>query len=198
MTGLKCELAKEAERLFNVVPRLLKKYKEEVVPKVKQKFSLKNDLAVPRLQKISINMGVGKAITDIKILESAVKDLTTITGQKPVVTRARLAISNFKLKENVPIGCIVTLRRAKMYEFMDRFVNICLPRIRDFNGLSRKSFDKDGNYSMGITDQAIFPEIDTGKLTHTQGMDITFVFDKGPKDQTMEVLSLLGMPFSKK
>ena len=164
---------------------------------MQEKFGIKNAMAVPRLHKIVINMGVGKAIGDMKILDSAVKDLSIITGQKPIVTRARVAISNFKLREGLPIGCKVTLRRARMYEFLDRFVNVALPRIRDFNGVSRKSFDVQGNYTMGIDEQSIFPEIDTGKLLHTQGMDITFVFNKGPKEHTMELLTLLGMPFRK-
>ncbi len=162
------------------------------------KFGIKNKMAVPRLEKISINMGVGKAIGDMKILEGALKDLTNITGQKPVMTRAKVAISNFKLREDMPIGCKVTLRRARMYEFLDRLVNVTLPRIRDFNGVPKKSFDKQGNYTMGIVDQAIFPEIDTGKMPYTQGMDITIVFNHGPKEWTSELLVLFGMPFTKK
>jgi len=181
-----------------MVPNLKKKYKEEVVPKVQDKFGIKNRMAVPALEKIVLNMGVGQAIGDMKILDSAVADLTTITGQKPIVTRAKKAISNFKLRENLPIGCKVTLRRAKMYEFLDRLVNVTLPRIRDFNGVSNKSFDNQGNYSIGIDEQAIFPEIDSGQIKHVYGMDITFVFNMGPKERTYEVLSLLGMPFRKK
>lgn len=181
-----------------MVPRLQKKYSELVVPTIKEKFGVKNVMAVPRLNKIVLSMGVGKAISDMKILDSAVNDMSTIAGQKPVVTRAKKAISNFKLRENLPIGCKVTLRRTKMYEFLDRLVNVALPRIRDFNGVSRKSFDKQGNYSFGITEQAIFPEIDPGRIAHPQGMDITFVFNKGPKEHTMEVLTLLGIPFTKK
>lgn len=178
--------------------RLLQKYKEETVPAIKEKFEIKNDLAVPRLQKIVVNMGVGKAIQDIKILESAVSDLGKITGQKPIMTRARVAVSNFKLREGLPIGCKVTLRRQRMYEFMDRLVSVTLPRIRDFNGVSFKSFDKQGNYSLGLSEQSIFPEIDTGRIKHTQGMDITFVFNHGPREQTEEILRLLGMPFRKR
>ncbi len=177
---------------------LQKKYKEEVVPKVQEKFNIKNRMAVPSLTKIVVNMGVGDAIGDMKILDSAVADLTAITGQKPIVTKAKKAISNFKLRENLPIGCKVTLRRAKMFEFLDRLLNATLPRIRDFNGVSKKSFDKQGNYSLGIEEQAIFPEIDSGKISHVQGMDITIVFNKGPKEQTAEVLDLLGMPFQKR
>jgi large subunit ribosomal protein L5 len=181
-----------------VAPRLQKKFKEEVLPQMKDKFGIKNTMAVPYLTKVVISMGVGKAMGDPKIMDSAVKDLGTISGQKPIITKSREAISNFKLREKAPIGCYVTLRRQKMYEFVDRLVNVSLPRIRDFNGVSRKSFDKQGNYSIGLTEQTIFPEIDAGRLTHTQGMNITFVFNKGPKEQTFEVLSLLGMPFTKK
>ena len=179
------------------MPTLQEKYNKECITKIKEKFSLGNIYEVPRLTKIVVNMGVGQAIGDVKILDSALEDLTAITGQKPVITRAKEAISNFKLREGLPIGCKVTLRRARMYEFMDRLINITLPRIRDFNGVSRKSFDKQGNYSIGITEQSIFPEIDTGKIKYNQGMDITFVFNKGPKERTMELLSLLGMPFRK-
>ena len=181
-----------------MVPRLLKRYREEVPKIMKGKFAVDNIMAIPRLEKIVINMGVGKSIGDPKIMETAVNDLTMITGQKPIITRSREAISNFKLRENAPIGCKVTLRRQKMYEFMDRLVNTSLPRIRDFNGVSRKSFDKSGNYSLGLSEQTVFPEIEAGKMAHTQGMDITFVFDKGPQEMTMEVLSILGMPFAKK
>ncbi len=181
-----------------MMPRLQQEYREKTIPKMQEIFGIKNRMAVPRLEKIVINMGVGKAIADAKILDAAVKDLATITGQQPVVTRAKKAISNFKIRENLPIGCKVTLRRARMYEFLDRLVNVALPRIRDFNGVSIKSFDKQGNYSIGISEQAIFPEIETGKLSNTQGMDIILVFNKGPQEQTSELLRLLGMPFIKK
>ncbi len=181
-----------------MVLNLQKKYNDEVIPAVKEKFQIKNSLAVPCLEKIVVNMGVGRAIGDMKILDSAVADLATITGQKPLIRKAKKAVSNFKLRDGMPIGCKVTLRRAKMYEFLDRLLNATLPRIRDFNGVSRKSFDGQGNYSIGIEEQVIFPEIDSGKIKHVQGMDITFVFNMGPKDQTFEVLSLLGMPFRKK
>ena len=181
-----------------MVPRLQKDYREKIIPQMQETFGIRNEMAVPHLDKIVINMGVGKAITDMKALESAARDLATITGQQPVITRAKKAISNFKIRANLPIGCRVTLRRARMYEFLDRLVNVSLPRIRDFNGVSNKSFDAQGNYAIGINDQAIFPEIDTGKLVHPQGMDIIFVFNKGPQEQTRELLKLLGMPFSKK
>lgn len=177
--------------------RLQKKYREEIVAALQEKYGLKNPMAVPRLEKIVINMGVGEAISDLKILETAMQELAQITGQKPEMRRSKKAISNFKLRENLPVGCRVTLRQAKMYEFIDRLVNICLPRIRDFNGVPTRSFDEQGNYTLGITDQVIFPEIDPGRLQRTQGMDISFVFNKGPQEQTMDVLRLLGMPFKK-
>ena len=179
-------------------PRLLDKYKNEVVPKVQEKFGVKNSMAIPRLTKIVINMGIGEAISDIHLLENAMKELGLIVGQKPIIRRARKAISNFKLREDLPVGCKVTLRSSKMYEFMDRLVSIALPRIRDFNGVSKKSFDQGGNYTLGISDQTIFPEIPLDQITRSQGMDITFVFNHGPKEQTSEILSLLGMPFRKK
>lgn len=178
--------------------RLLEKYRKEVIPQMQQKFGIKNPMAVPCLDKVVINMGVGEAISDVKILDHAAHDLAMITGQKPTIRRSKKAISNFKLRENLPIGCKATLRRVRMYEFIDRLVNISLPRIRDFNGTSRKSFDREGNYSLGISDQSIFPEIDAGSRDHRmQGMDITFVFKDGNKEQNLEVLRLLGMPFSK-
>jgi len=180
-----------------MTPRLLERYRKEVIPEVQKKFGIKNSMIVPRLQKIVVNMGIGEAIADMKIMESSMAELAIITGQKPMIRRAKKAISNFKLKINQPVGCKVTLRRAKMYEFLDRLVNAAIPRIRDFNGVSRKAFDEGGNYTLGINDQAIFPEIDTGKIIRTQGMDISFVFDHGPKEHTFEVLRLLGMPFAK-
>jgi len=183
--------------MTTVAARLQEKYYKEILPALQKKFGIKNSLAAPRLEKVVINMGVGEAIHDIKIMDSAMADLSLITGQKPVVRRSRIAISNFKLRAGLPIGCVVTLRRERMYEFLDRFINICLPRIRDFNGVSRKSFDRFGNYSMGISDQTIFPEIDSGRAVRPQGMDITFVFNRKPQEQTMEFLSLLGLPFRK-
>ncbi len=178
-------------------PRLQERFHKEVIPEIQKKFNVENPMAVPRLEKIVVNMGVGEAINDIKILENAVADMAMITGQKPITRRAKKAISNFKLRINQPVGCKVTLRRMRMYEFLDRLVNVAIPRIRDFNGVSRKAFDNSGNYTLGIIDQTIFPEVDVGKLTRTQGMDITFVFNRGPKEQTQEVLRLLGMPFTK-
>ena len=180
-----------------MTPRLLERYRKEIIPVLQEKFAVKNAMAVPRLEKIVVNMGVGEATADIKIMDQAVSDLALITGQKPIIRRAKKAISNFKLKEGAVVGCKVTLRRAKMYEFMDRLVNAVLPRIRDFNGVPRKSFDEKGNYTLGLQEQVIFPEIELDKIHHTQGMDITFVFNHGPAEQTAELLRLFGMPFSK-
>lgn len=181
-----------------MVPRLLEKYRKEVIGEMQKKYSIKNPMAVPHLEKIVINMGVGEAMSDVKILDRAAEDLATITGQKPSIRRSKEAISNFKLRENQPVGCKVTLRSHRMYEFLDRLVSITLPRIRDFNGVSRKSFDKAGNYSLGIQDQSIFPEIDAGARDHRiQGMDITFVIKNGDKERNTELLRLFGMPFTK-
>lgn len=181
----------------SATPRLLKKYRDEVIPAVQKKFGIKNPMAVPRLQKIVINMGVGAAIADMKIMDAAVADLSTITGQKPIIRRAKVAISNFKLRKGLPIGCTVTLRRNRMYEFLDRFVSVALPRIRDFNGVSTKSFDKQGNYNLGLSEQTIFPEIEVGRISRSQGMDIAFVFSQDNIEENSEVLRLLGMPFRK-
>jgi len=181
-----------------MIPRLQKKYHEEVIGKMKEKFGVTNQMELPKLVKVVINMGIGSAIGDMKVLESSVKDLTMIAGQKPVVTRAKQAISNFKLREDMPIGCKVTLRRERMFEFLDRLMNVTLPRIKDFNGVPLKSFDNQGNYSLGLDEQSIFPEIDAGRIAHTQGMDITIVLNKGSKERSFELLRLLGMPFRKK
>lgn len=177
-------------------PRLQEFYKNEVIPQMLRTFSLKNKLAVPRVDKIVINMGVGEALQDIKILDKAMEELSLITGQKPILRRAKKAISNFKVKENQPVGCKVTLRRSKMYEFMDRLINIAMPRIRDFRGVSPDSFDQAGNYTLGLTEQLIFPEIDYDRIVRAQGMDITFVIkNAATKQQARELLKLFGMPF---
>lgn len=181
-----------------MIPRLLEKYRAELVKEMMDKFDLKNSMQVPKVQKIVINMGIGKASDDIKILEAAMKDLATITGQKPSITRSRKAISNFKLREGVPVGCKVTLRQKKMYEFLDRLINVALPRIRDFRGISGASFDKQGNYTLGLTEQSIFPEIDIDKVSHTQGMDIVIVLSGKNKEHSKELLRLFGMPFRSK
>ncbi|MFH0913233.1 MAG: 50S ribosomal protein L5 [Candidatus Omnitrophota bacterium] len=179
-----------------MTPRLLEKYRNEIAPQMMKAFSLKNALAVPRLEKIVINMGVGEALQDIKILEKSMEDLAVITGQKPILRRAKKAIANFKIKQGQPIGCKVTLRRAMMYEFIDRLLTIALPRIRDFRGVSPDAFDQRGNYTLGISEQGIFPEIDYDKITRTQGMDITIVIKNAKtKEEAREFLRLFGMPF---
>jgi large subunit ribosomal protein L5 len=177
-------------------PRLLEKYRNEIVPQIMQVFSLKNKNSVPRLEKIVVNMGVGEALTDTKILDKAMDELAVITGQKPLLRRAKKAIANFKIKEKNPIGCKVTLRRAIMYEFMDRLVNVAMPRIRDFRGVPVDSFDRAGNYTLGLTEQNIFPEIEYDKITRPQGMDVTFVIKNSKShEQSKELLRLFGMPF---
>jgi len=179
-----------------MAPRLLEKYRNEIIPKMMETFSFKNRLAVPRLEKIVVNMGVGEALQDIKILEKAMEELSSITGQKPILRRAKKAIANFKIKQGQPIGCKVTLRRTIMYEFLDRLISIALPRIRDFRGISPDSFDEGGNYTLGITEQSIFPEIDYDKVSRMQGMDISLVIKNvKSKEQARELLKLFGMPF---
>ncbi|MCG2711761.1 MAG: 50S ribosomal protein L5 [Candidatus Omnitrophica bacterium] len=175
--------------------RMQEKYKNEVLTQLTEKFKLRSKMEAPRIEKIVINMGVGKAQEDIKILESAMADLATISGQKPVITRAKKAVANFKLRKGVPVGCKVTLRKTKMYDFIDRLINITLPRIRDFRGVSPNAFDKQGNYTLGVTEQAIFPEINIDKVKHVQGMDIVIVIRAKNKEQSKEMLRLLGMPF---
>ncbi len=182
-----------------MIPRLLEKYRNEIAPQMMEKFQLKNKLAVPRVEKVVVNMGVGEGIQDIKIVEKAMEELAQITGQRPILRRAKKAIANFKIRQGLPVGCKVTLRRAIMYEFMDRLLNITLPRIRDFRGVSADSFDKKGNYSLGLTEQSIFPEIEYDKVGRTQGMNITFVIKNAKdKSQAQELLKLFGMPFATK
>lgn len=179
-----------------MTPRLVEKYRNEIVPKLCETFGLKNKLAAPRLDKIVVNMGVGEALADIKVLDKAMEDLALITGQKPIMRRAKKAISSFKVRQGAPVGCKVTLRRAIMYEFVDRLINVALPRIRDFRGVSSKSFDQAGNYTLGLTEQAVFPEVEYDRITRTQGMDITFVIKNAEeKEQAKELLKLFGMPF---
>lgn len=179
------------------IPRLLEKYRKEVVPEMMKLMGYKNPMQVPRLKKIVVNMGIGEGIQDIKFLDKSVEELGMIAGQKPVVTRAKKAIANFKIKKGQAIGCKVTLRRYRMYEFLDRMISSALPRIRDFRGLNPDSFDKGGNYTIGITEQAIFPEVDADKITRTQGMDITLVIDSASGKESFEFLKLMGIPFSK-
>jgi len=182
-----------------MIPRLLEKYRKEITPQMMQAFSLKNSLAVPYLEKIVVNMGVGEGLEDIKILEKAMDELAMITGQKPILRRSKKAIANFKIRQGSPVGCKVTLRRKMMYEFMDRLINVTMPRIRDFRGVSAESFDEAGNYTLGFSEQTIFPEIDYDKISRMQGMDITFVIKRAKsKEQAKELLRLFGMPFEVK
>jgi large subunit ribosomal protein L5 len=178
--------------------RLAVTYKKEIVPDLMKKFGYKSVMQVPHLHKIVVNMGVGDAVADPKILEEAVKELETITGQKPSIRKARKAISNFKLREGVNIGAMVTLRKERMYEFLDRLVNIALPRVRDFRGLSDKSFDGRGNYSLGIKEQIIFPEINVDRIGKVLGMDVTIVTTAQSDNEAYELLQSFGVPFRKK
>lgn len=178
--------------------RLYTVYKEQIAPELIKEFSLENAMAVPRIEKIIINVGVGEAVTDRKRLDDVAANIALITGQKPVLTKSRKSISNFKLREQMPIGCKVTLRRSKMYEFIDRFINLALPRTRDFQGVSDKGFDGRGNYTMGITEHSIFPEIDTDKIDQLHGMNITFVTTADTDEQAYKLLKSFGMPFVKR
>ncbi len=179
------------------IPRLAKKYREEVIPYLEKKFGYTNKHEVPRLLKISVNMGVGEAIQDAKFLEASINDLTTITGQKPAVRSARKSISNFKLREGMKVGCMVTMRRQRMYEFLDRFIAVATPRVRDFRGYSDKSFDGRGNYSIGVKEQIIFPEINMDKIDKIRGFDITIVTSAQTDEEAYELLKALGFPFRK-
>ncbi len=183
---------------LKIKTRLADTYKKEIVPDLMKKFGYKSVMQVPHLHKIVVNMGVGDAVADPKILEEAVKELETITGQKPSIRKARKAISNFKLREGLNIGAKVTLRKERMYEFLDRLVNIALPRVRDFRGLSDKSFDGRGNYSLGIKEQIIFPEINVDRIVKVLGMDITIVTTAQSDNEAYELLQSFGVPFRKK
>jgi|TARA_B110000967_G_C18545872_1_gene392909 large subunit ribosomal protein L5 len=176
-------------------PRLKARYREEIVPELKKEFSYGNIMQVPGLTKIVVNMGVGEAARDSKLIEGAVRDLTDITGQKPQVTKARVSIAQFKLREGQPIGAHVTLRGDRMWEFLDRLLSTSLPRIRDFRGLSTKQFDGNGNYTFGLTEQSMFHEIDQDKIDRTRGMDITVVTTAKNNDEGRALLRLLGFPF---
>lgn len=180
---------------MNYVPRLKKKYLEEVVPALMEQFEYKTIMQVPKLQKISLNQGVGGATQDKKLVDVAVQEMTLIAGQQAVPTKAKKAISNFKLRQGLVIGARVTLRNNRMYEFMDRLINLSLPRVRDFNGINDKSFDGRGNYSMGIIEHIIFPEIDLDKVSRISGMDITFVTSAKTDAEALALLKLMGLPF---
>ncbi|GAB4188359.1 MAG: 50S ribosomal protein L5 [Thermoflexibacter sp.] len=178
-------------------PRLKEKYLKEVVPALQAKFNYKSPMQVPKLVKICINKGIGQATSDKKLVDVGVEELTTITGQKAVATRSKKAISNFKLRENMPIGAKVTLRAERMYEFLDRLVTVSLPRVRDFKGINDKGFDGRGNYTLGVKEQIIFPEISIDKVSKISGMDITFVTTAKTDEESYELLKALGMPFKK-
>ena len=177
--------------------RLKDQYNETIVDEMIKKFEYKNKMQVPKLDKIVINMGVGEAKDNAKLLEAAIKDLETISGQKAVVTKAKKSVANFKLREGMPIGCKVTLRGEKMYEFADRLINLALPRVRDFRGINPNAFDGRGNYALGIKEQLIFPEIEYDKVDKVRGMDIIFVTTANTDEEARELLTLFGMPFSK-
>ncbi len=177
--------------------RLLEKYRKEALPAMQKDFGRTNPHSLPKLEKICLNMGIGKAIDDSKILEEGVKTMTTIAGQQAVVTKARVSVSNFRLRQGYKIGCRVTLRGELMYEFFDRLVATAIPRIRDFRGVSKRAFDKAGNYSLGVEEVTIFPEIDADRLVHPFGMDVTFVIkNSSGREESMKFLKLMGMPFA--
>jgi large subunit ribosomal protein L5 len=177
--------------------RLKSLYLEELAPRLKTELQLKNVMEVPRIEKVVINMGLGEAIQNIKVLESAVEELSRITGQKAVITRAKRSIASFKLREGMPIGCMVTLRRERAFEFLDRLINVALPRVRDFKGVSPKGFDGRGNFTLGIREQLIFPEIDIEKIDKVKGLNITIVTSARTDEEGRALLTVLGMPFRK-
>lgn len=178
-------------------PRLKEKYLNDIVPQLKKQLQYKSVMQVPRLEKICINQGVGKAVSDKKLMEIALQELTTIAGQKAVATKAKKSVSNFKLREGMPIGATVTLRGNRMYEFLDRLVTLALPRVRDFDGISAKSFDGRGNYTLGVKEQIIFPEISIDKINRLVGMNITLVTNTTDKEAAYQLLKSLGLPFKK-
>jgi large subunit ribosomal protein L5 len=187
--------AAKAEKGPRVPPRLLERYRSEVVPRLRERFSYGNPMEVPRLDKITLNVGLGEALQNARLLEAAATELGQITGQKPVITKSRKAIANFRLREGQSIGCFVTLRRDRMYEFFDRLVNVALPRVRDFRGVSPRAFDGRGNYTLGLRDQIIFPEIEYEKVEKTHGMNVTVVTTARTDEEARALLAELGMPF---
>src|SRR5262245_12810444 len=187
----------EEEEMGQYVPRLYQRYKSEVVPALMKELSFKNVMQVPRLSKIVINMGLGEAVQNAKLLDSAVDELSRITGQKPVITRAKKSIASFKLRENLPIGAMVTLRRERMWEFADRLISVAIPRVRDFRGVSPKAFDGRGNYTLGIREQIIFPEINYDRVDKIKGMNVTMVTTAETDEHGRALLRGLGLPFRK-
>jgi large subunit ribosomal protein L5 len=187
----------EAQAKDGYKPRLRQRYLDDVVPKLKREFNITNGMAVPRIEKVSLNMGIGEAISNIKILDDAVEEMAALAGQKPTITRAQKSIATFKLREGMPIGCRVTLRGERMWEFLDRFITIALPRVRDFRGVPTKSFDGRGNYTLGIRDHLIFIEIDFNQVERPKGMNITIVTTAGNDERAQFMLRELGMPFQR-
>jgi large subunit ribosomal protein L5 len=186
------------DRLMAYIPRLKKYYRDNVIPAMKKRFNYPNVMMVPRLEKIVVNVGVGEASQNPKLLDSVSAEIGLITGLRPALTRAKKSISNFKLRQGMPIGCFVTLRRNHMYEFLDRLINVAIPRIRDFRGLSDRSFDGRGNYSLGIREQIIFPEIDYDKIDKIRGMNITIVTTAKTDEEALELLREFGVPFRRR
>jgi len=180
-----------------MIPRLQEKYEKEILPALEEKLDRKNRLSLPRLERIVVNMGVGSATQEKKHLETATAALAEITGQKPIITRARKSVAGFRLREEMAIGCKVTLRRARMYEFLDRLISIALPRVRDFRGLSRSAFDGHGNYSLGLSEQLVFPELNPDKYVRVQGMNITLVTTTTSDREALELLSQMGVPLKR-
>ncbi|KAB2969903.1 MAG: 50S ribosomal protein L5 [Thermoanaerobaculia bacterium] len=193
----KAETVGKAGKAERYVPRMKQQYREEVVPKLRKEFGIDNLLAVPRLEKIVLNMGVGEAIQNIKVLDDAVDELAQIAGQRPSIRRARKSIASFKVREGMPIGCSVTLRGDRMWDFLDRLVSVALPRVRDFRGVPAKAFDGRGNYTLGIRDHLIFQEIDFNKVDKPKGMNVTFVTTAANDEQALHLLRELGLPFAR-
>jgi len=179
-----------------MVPRLAEKYKKEITPRLQEKFGYKNVMEVPRIDKVIINVGVGEAKQDYKLMEAAVSELRTITGQHPIIKRAKKSVAGFKVREGMPVGCCVTLRGVRMWEFLDRMISLALPRIKDFRGVSPKAFDGRGNYNLGLKEQLIFPEIDYDKVSRVRGMNITIVTTAKTDEEALSLLKEIGMPFS--
>ena len=191
-------IRRNQENLFKMaIPRLKDKYISEIIPLLKEKFQYKTVMQVPKVVKISINRGIGDAVSDKKLVDIGISELTTVTGQQAVATIAKKSVSNFKLREGMPIGAKVTLRGDRMYEFLDRFLNVALPRVRDFKGVKSRGFDGQGNYSLGVQEQIIFPEISIDKINKIAGMDITFVTTAKTDEESLALLKAFGMPFSK-
>jgi len=179
-----------------MVPRLAEKYKKEITPRLQEKFGYKNVMEVPRIDKVVLNVGVGEAKQDYKLMDAAVSELRAITGQQPIIKRAKKSVAGFKVREGMPVGCCVTLRGARMWEFLDRMISLALPRIKDFRGVSPKAFDGRGNYNLGLKEQLIFPEIDYDKVSRVRGMNITIVTTAKTDEEALSLLKEIGMPFS--